>query len=195
MNESSANTVEPSESSQKKNSETWEWTKALVIAVILALLIRSFLFESYVVDGDSMLPNLHDGERLIVNKISYTFGMPQRGDMVVFHATEDKDFIKRVIAVPGDTIELINDELTINGKRYDEPYLKNVIESAKMQGSSYNDRSFGPIEVPEGHVVVFGDNRPNSHDSRDLGPIPLEKVVGRADLVFWPIRSFHLIHE
>lgn len=194
MNESSVEAVKPSESSQK-NGETWEWIKALVIAVVLALLIRQFLFAPFVIDGDSMLPNFHDRERLIVNKISYTLGTPQRGDVIVFNATEDKDYIKRVIALPGDTIELVNDELFINGEQVDEPYLKSEIESAKMQGSSYNDRGYGPIKVPEDHIVVFGDNRPNSSDSRDLGPIPMEKVVGRADLVFWPIRSINLIHE
>jgi signal peptidase I len=194
MNESSFGSVHPS-GSPKKANEIWEWIKALFIAIILALLIRQFLFAPFVVEGDSMNPNLHDEERLIVNKIVYTIGSPKRGDVIVFHATQEKDYIKRVIALPGDTIELTDDQLFVNGKPYEEPYLKSVIESAKMQGSSFNTRDYGPMKVPEDHIVVFGDNRPNSQDSRDLGPIPVNTVVGRADLIFWPIHAFHLIHK
>jgi signal peptidase I len=194
MNESSFESVQSSERTNK-NNEIWEWIKALFIAVILALVIRYFLFAPFVVEGDSMNPNLHDGDRLIVNKIIYTIGSVKRGEVIVFHATEEKDYIKRVIALPGDTIELTDDRLIINGKPIEEPYLKSVIESAKMQGSSYNTRDYGPMEVPEGHIIVFGDNRPNSQDSRDLGPISINKLVGRADIVFWPMDSFQLIHH
>jgi signal peptidase I len=189
------NSINSTEEPSKKNSELMEWSKALFVAVVLALLIRQFLFAPFVVEGDSMLPNFHDGERLIVNEVLYKFRDPKRDEVIVFHATEQKDYIKRVIGLPGDTVELVNDELRINGQPYEEPYLSTVVESAKMQGTSYNNRDYGPIQVPEGHVVVLGDNRSNSADSRDLGPIPIENIVGRADIVFWPISALKLVNH
>src|SRR5437763_449971 len=107
----------------KKKNELWEWTKALLIAVALAAVIRYFLFAPIVVDGLSMMPTLHDQDRMIVNKLSYEIGTPHRFDIIVFHAPEGKDYIKRVIGLPGDRIEYKNDTLYVNGKAYKEPYL------------------------------------------------------------------------
>ena len=107
----------------KKKNELWEWTKALLIAVILAAVIRYFLFAPIVVDGLSMMPTLKDQDRMIVNKFSYNIGEPKRFDIIVFHAPEQKDYIKRVIGLPGDTIEYKDDTLFVNGKAYEEPYL------------------------------------------------------------------------
>ena len=103
----------------KDKNEIWEWIKALFIAIILAFIIRIFLFTPIVVEGSSMEPTLQDQERMIVTKI----GEPKRFDIVVFHASESKDYIKRVIGLPGDRIEYIDDTLYINGTPYDEPYL------------------------------------------------------------------------
>lgn len=186
---------EPSSAKKKKPGETWEWIKALIIAVLLALLIRQFLFAPFIVDGESMMPNLLNNERLIVNKIVYTFGKPERGEIIVFHATEEKDYIKRVIGLPGDKVQLIDDKLMINDKPVEEPYLKAAIARAETEGHHYNNRDYGPVVVPEGHIIVFGDNRPNSQDSRDLGPISMDRIVGKADLVFWPLSEFHRIQH
>jgi len=103
----------------KGKNELWEWTKALLIAIGLAAVIRYFLFAPIVVDGHSMMPTLHNGDRMIVNKL----GKPERFDIIVFHAPEQKDYIKRVIGLPGDTVEYKNDVLYINGVAYEEPYL------------------------------------------------------------------------
>ena len=108
---------------KKKKNETWEWIKALLIAFGLAAIIRIFLFTPIVVDGESMMPTLENGDRMIVNKIGYTIGKPDRFDIVVFHAPEQKDYIKRVIGLPGDEVEYRDDVLYINGKPIEEPYL------------------------------------------------------------------------
>lgn len=182
----------PSKESPRKN-ELWEWTKALLLAVALAMLIRTFLFASFLVDGRSMLPNLQDEERLVVNKIIYHLREPKRGEIVVFHATPEKDYIKRVIALPGETVEVMDDTLYINGKKQQEPYLRDV-EAAYHKERLHYTFNFGPVKVPEDHVFVMGDNRPNSEDSREFGPVPLDVVVGRAEVVFWPLPNIRWLH-
>lgn len=169
----------------------WDWIKAIGVAVILAFVIRTYLFAPVVVDGESMLPNLKHGERLIMNKFVYLIGEPDPKDVVVFHATEEKDYIKRVIAVEGETVEMLDDQLYINGKPVAEPYLDKFKEIAKNEGRLPLTYDFGPITVPEGKIFVMGDNRQNSKDSRDptVGPVSLEKVVGRAHFVFWPFNE------
>jgi signal peptidase I len=177
-------------SSRAKN-ETWEWIKALGIAIALAFLIRTFLFAPFIVEGESMESTLHNNEKLVVNKAVYYLTQPKRGDIIVFHAEESRDYIKRVVAVAGDTVEVRNDQLLINGKPVDEPYLaKNREEAAKLGVPLTND--FGPIQVGEGEIFVLGDNRLNSHDSRAIGPISLDRVVGRAEFVFWPLSQIRL---
>jgi signal peptidase I len=180
---------------QAKN-EIWEWTKALLIALGLVFLIRQFLFAPFIVDGPSMQPNFHTGERLIVNKIIYAIRKPKRGEVIVFHATKDKDYIKRVIALPGETVKVQGDEVLVNGKPLDEPYIREAVEQAHRNNKPYNRIDMPEITVPEGTVFVMGDNRSDSTDSRSpmLGPIPYDRIVGRADLLFWPIGEFRLIH-
>ncbi|GAB7388119.1 signal peptidase I [Bacillaceae bacterium] len=177
------------EGTKKVKNEIWEWVKALAIAIVLAFIIRTFLFAPFVVDGTSMMPTLHDGERLIVNKLIYLLGEPERGNIIVFKATEDRDYIKRVIAVGGETVEMKDDQLYINGKPVDEPYLEEYKKQAHAEGRLLTN-DFGPVKVPEGEIFVMGDNRENSKDSRVIGTIPLEKVIGRADVVFWPLSDF-----
>lgn len=174
-------------------NELWEWTKALLVAIALAVIIRTFLFAPFLVDGQSMDPNLADQERLIVNKLIYMAREPKRGEILVFHATSEKDYIKRVIGLPGETIEFKDDTLYIDGKAHPEPELEQIEAAYHKNGISYTT-DFGPVQVPEGHLFVMGDNRPNSEDSRELGPIPLDAVVGRGDLVFWPLPQFRLLH-
>ena len=108
----------------KKKNEIWEWTKALIIAVLLAAVIRYFLFAPIVVDGLSMMPTLQDQDRMIVNKFSYKIGEPERFDIIVFHAPEEKDYIKRVIGLPGIKLNIKMIHLYVNGKAYEEPYLR-----------------------------------------------------------------------
>ncbi|HJV44112.1 MAG TPA: signal peptidase I [Bacillota bacterium] len=175
---------------EKKKNEIWEWSKALIIAVLLAFLIRTFLFAPFVVDGTSMMPNLHDRERLIVTKLVYYLEQPKRGEIVVFHATKERDYIKRVIAVGGDKIEVKNDQLYINDKPVDEPYLNEYRKQAHEQGVPLTGDFDRPIVVPNGEIFAMGDNRRNSKDSRIIGTVKLEEVVGRADVVFWPLSAF-----
>ena len=160
--------------------EAKDWIVSIVIAVALALFIRQFIVELYVVDGPSMRPTLLSEERLVVNKFVYRVRNPERGEIIVFKYPRDtsRDFIKRVIAVPGDTIKIEDGRVYVNRDLKDEPY---ILEKTL---SDYPEAT-----VPEGHIFVMGDNRNNSEDSRfaDVGFVPYELVKGKAVLVFWPL--------
>jgi signal peptidase I len=161
-----------------KWKEVWDWLRSILIAIVLAMLIRLFLFEVFVVEGRSMYPTLIEAERVMVNKLVYRFDNPRLGDIVVFEFVPGRDFIKRVIGVEGDKIEIINGRLYINNKLLDEPYLLENIEV-------YN---YGPVIVPPGYLFLMGDYRQNSMDSRDprVGFISEEDIKGRAFFIFWP---------
>ncbi|MGJ7922410.1 signal peptidase I [Neobacillus sp. LXY-4] len=180
----------------KKKNELWEWTKALVIAVVLAAIIRTFLFAPIVVDGLSMMPTLHNQDRMIVNKFSYKIGEPERFDIIVFHAPEGKDYIKRVIGLPGDEIEYKDDILYVNGKAYEEPYLeeykKAVIDGPLTEPFTLEEK-IGKKKVPEGQLFVMGDNRRYSKDSRHIGTIPMEKVLGNTKILYWPVKDIQIV--
>ncbi|MEH7333452.1 signal peptidase I [Neobacillus drentensis] len=181
----------------KKKNELWEWTKALLIAVILAALIRYFLFAPIVVDGLSMMPTLKDQDRMIVSKFSYDIGKPKRFDIIVFHAPEHKDYIKRVIGLPGDTIEYKDDVLYVNGKAYKEPYLdeykKQVNDGPLTSSFKLEETAVGRKTVPPGELFVMGDNRRFSKDSRHIGTIPMSKVIGKTSIVYWPLNDAHIV--
>ncbi|UII57393.1 signal peptidase I [Cytobacillus spongiae] len=181
----------------KKKNELWEWTKALVIAVLLAAVIRYFLFAPIVVDGLSMMPTLHDQDRMIVNKFSYTIGEPKRFDIIVFHAPENKDYIKRVIGLPGDKVEYKNDKLYINGEAYEEPYLDeykaDVVDGPLTESFTLEETPVGQATVPEGHLFVMGDNRRYSKDSRHIGAVSMEEILGKTNMVYWPIEDARII--
>ena len=180
----------------KKKNELWEWMKALIIAVVLAAVIRSFLFAPIVVDGLSMMPTLHDHDRMIVNKFSYTIGEPKRFDVIVFHAPENKDYIKRIIGLPGDTVEYKDDILYVNGKALKEPYLdeykKQVIDGPLTEPFTLKDK-IGRETVPDGHLFVMGDNRRFSKDSRHIGAISMDKVLGKTSILYWPIKDAQIV--
>lgn len=163
--------------------EIFEWIKSIAIAGILALLIHTFLFAIVIVSGPSMKPTLQDGERLIMNKIIYNFSSPTQGDIIVFHASEKDDYIKRVIGVEGDKVEVSNNQLFINDQPIEEPYLRNI-----------KTEDISPMIVPEGTVYVLGDNRNNSTDSRFIGPVLVDKVVGRVNILIWPLNKFSVIN-
>jgi signal peptidase I len=175
-----------------KNTDWLDWGKTLLIALVFAIFIRMFLFTSYEVQGESMMPNVFDGERFIVNKIGYGFKEPERFDLIVFHATEDEDYIKRVIGLPGDVIYYQNDVLYINNEPVSEPFLEQKVED--YQWGPYTTDFAVPEAIPPGHVFVLGDNRPNSLDSRRLGPISNEQIVGKVDLRFWPLKDVGVIN-
>ncbi|MFD2612978.1 signal peptidase I [Paenibacillus gansuensis] len=180
-------------------NEAWEWIKALLIAAVLVFVIRYFIFAPFIVDGPSMQPNFETGERLIVNKIVYSIRKPHRGEVVVFHAPEGKDYIKRVIGLPGDKITVEGDTVSVNGKPIEEQYIKAAVDEMKKNGGLYNTGPGFPNgmvqdgTVPEGSIFVMGDNRGNSKDGREIGYIPYNKVIGRADVIFWPINNISLV--
>lgn len=180
----------------KQKNELWEWVKALIIAVVLAAVIRYFLFAPIVVDGESMMPTLLDKDRMIVNKFSYKIGEPERFDIIVFHAPENKDYIKRVIGLPGDRVEYKNDTLYINGKKYDEPYLDQYKEE-EVDGPLTEpftlEEIIGQETVPQGHLFVMGDNRRYSKDSRHIGTVPMEKVLGNTSIIYWPLKDIRIV--
>ncbi|MEI2399346.1 MULTISPECIES: signal peptidase I [Paenibacillus] len=189
------------QSPRKPKNEVLEWIKAIAIALVLVILIRWLLFKPFIVDGPSMQPNFHTGERVIVNEILYDIRTPQRGEVIVFHVpSEGRDFIKRVIGVAGDTVKVEGDVVTVNGEPVNETYIQGAIDDAHNNNSLYNNKNF-PNEdftdgtVPEGHVFVMGDNRSDSTDSRMIGYVPLGDIVGRADLIFWPVKDITVINH
>ncbi|WP_062048674.1 signal peptidase I [Bacillus sp. JCM 19034] len=177
------------EEEKSKKKESWEWIKAILFAFALAFIIRQFLLAPVIVDGESMLPTLENSDRMIVNKMAYTFSEPKRFDIIVFHAPAGKDYIKRVIGLPGDEIKYENDQLYVNGEAIDEPYLE---EFQRLYEPEVLTHDFLPIIVPEQQLFVLGDNRRRSKDSRDIGTIHVDEVIGRARIVFWPISNFRI---
>ncbi|MBD8134637.1 signal peptidase I [Bacillus sp. CFBP 13597] len=181
----------------EKRKEVFSWIKAILIAVILAFLIRTYIFAPIVVDGESMMPTLQDHERIVLTKFGTNIDNIDRFDIVVFHATVDKDYIKRVIGLPGDHIEYKDDTLYINGKAYEEPYLdkyKNQMTSGMPLTESFKLEDItGSMTVPEGQLFLMGDNRQNSLDSREIGTISVDEIVGKANLVYWPINEIKIV--
>ena len=162
----------------------FDWALVVVIALVVALGVRTFLLAHFVVEGSSMYSTLETGDRVFVNKVSYRLHDPNRGDVVVLHeirGTTERDLIKRVIAVGGEEIEMRSCAVRIGGQLLIEPYLDPTVVTPGNCGGD-----FGPILVPEGAVFVMGDNRAGSQDSRTLGPVLLDDIVGRAFVVFWP---------
>ncbi len=163
--------------------EIKDWVVSIVIAVALAMFIRTFIVELYVVDGPSMRPTLESEERLVVNKFIYRFRPPEKGEVLVFQYPRDpsRDFIKRVIATPGDTIEIREGRVLVNDQLLTEDY---ILEKTRSE--------YPKSTVPEGRIFVMGDNRNNSEDSRfaDVGFVPYDLIKGKALLVFWPISQY-----
>lgn len=179
--------------------ELWDWIKTFAIAIVLVIIIRLFLLDNYVVYGQSMEPNFHHNNRLIVNKVLYDIRDPKRGEVIVLHAPEGEDYIKRVIALPGETIKVTGDDVYINGERLEEKYIEEEVRKALAGGYTYNNSDY-PVDetevtVPEGTVFVLGDNRPYSKDSRKIGFIDMKEIVGRAEVVYWPFTEFKIVRN
>lgn len=161
-----------------------------VVALSIFLILYLFIMQPHQVNGQSMDLTFRDGEYLMTDKISYRFGLPKRGDVIVFEAPPAAqcpegagcDFIKRVIGLPGDTVEVKNDHYYVNGKLLSEPYL-----DASVLTKPFNYTQNGPVLIPEGSYFVSGDNRPHSSDSRMWGPVDFKKIVGKVFFRYWPI--------
>ncbi|HEY9740438.1 MAG TPA: signal peptidase I [Coleofasciculaceae cyanobacterium] len=174
----------PEKHSLQKAENPWvEGLKTIVLSGVLAFGIRSFVAEARYIPSGSMLPTLQINDRLIIDKISYNFREPGRGDIVVFSPTDTlkqqnfKDaFIKRVIGLPGDKVEVKGERVYIN----DQPVRENYIEEKP-------NYSFGPATVPPNQYLVLGDNRNNSYDSHYWGYVPRDRIIGRAVVRFWPL--------
>ncbi len=186
----------------KKKSTIWEYAESIIIALVLALVIRTFVVQAFKIPSGSMEPTLEIGDHLLVNKFIYGIKIPftsinlfpwkspQRGDVIVFiyPLEPDKDFIKRVIGVGGDTVSMVNKKLYINGVEVPDPhafYRENTI----LLGDVQKLDNFGPVTVPKGSLFVMGDNRDHSFDSRFWGFVPLKDVLGKAFAIYWSWNS------
>lgn len=175
----------------KTKEELKSWFVTLIIAFGIVLVVRTFLFAPYSVDGASMEPTLHDHEKIFVNKFS-SVNSVTRGDIVIIEGPEE-NYVKRVIGLPGDIVEMKNDQLTINGKMIDESYLSYNRKTAKQMGTLLTG-DFGPVTVPAKEYFVMGDNRLVSMDSRNgLGLIKKDTIVGKSEFVFYPFSDFRTV--
>lgn len=167
--------------------------ETVVVALVLAVVLYLFIMTPHEVVGNSMHPTYKNGEYLMANKITYRFSDPQRGDVVIFQYSETQDFIKRVIAVPGDKVMIKDGAIYINEEKLDESNY--LADSVITNGGSYIHEG-QTVTVPDGQYFVSGDNRPNSSDSREFGPISKEKIKGKAWIVYFPFSEFRLVtHE
>jgi signal peptidase I len=177
---------------QSPQENPWiEGIKTIVTAAILAFGIRAFVAEARYIPSSSMEPTLQVNDRLIIEKVSYHFQEPKRGDVVVFNPTkalQEKDFrdafIKRVIGLPGESIEVKTGKVYVNGQAIKEKYIS--------EDPNYN---YGPITVPKRQYLVLGDNRNNSYDSHYWGHVPKEKIIGKAFVRFWPFNRLEILHK
>ncbi len=175
-----------------------EYAEVFAVALCLALLIRGVAVQAFQIPSGSMLPTLQVGDHILVNKFLYGIRLPfagtrlvpltdpRRGDVVVFTYPVDpsKDFIKRVIGVAGDVVEIRDKHVYINGQAWEDPHAYFVDGPALVRGSSTRD-NFGPVTVPPGHVFVMGDNRDRSYDSRFWGFVSLQEIEGKAFFIYW----------
>lgn len=169
-------------------SATAEWILIAIGSVVLALILRMFLLQSFYIPSGSMEGTLTTNDRVLVNKLSYQFSDPSTGDVLVFNRPDDlggdiDNLIKRVIAVGGDTVEGRDGLVFVNGVALDESYLD--------EGTLTS--TFSPVIIPPDFIWVMGDSRGNSSDSRVFGPIALESVVGRSFVQIWPLQDFELL--
>jgi signal peptidase I len=187
----------------RTKSTVREYAEALGVALLLALVIRTFVVQAFKIPSGSMLPTLQIGDHILVNKFIYGprlevpltqwslgqlpgFREPRAGDVVVFiyPKERDKDFIKRIVAVAGQTVESRGDHILIDGKQVEDPH-------AHYEKRDHVD--FGPYTVPAGHVFVMGDNRDESYDSRFWGPVPIQDIKGLAMVIYWSWGGEHFV--
>ena len=195
---------EQSDDDESSLSFIYELPILILVALVVAVVITTFLIQIFFIPSASMVPTLVIDDFFLVNKLSYTFGEPEAGDVVVFDSpfssdtvdddsivekvtrnvaealglrtADAADLIKRIVAVGGDTVEIVDNQVLVNGIAMDEPY--------RQPGSTMPDMD--PTEIPDGHIWVMGDNRNKSQDSRRFGAVPVEDVIGRAFVIVWP---------
>jgi len=189
---------------QKINAIVREWTESIIIAFVLAMFIRTFFIQAFKIPSGSMRPTLIEGDRLMVNKLRYGpkvpftrdkrlpgFSEPKRGDVIVFVYPVDpkRDFIKRLVGFGGETVEIKEGDIFIDGAPVEEPIIKDNFY--------YNRGEYGregkQIEIPEDHFFVLGDNSGSSSDGRFWGFVPEANVIGRAELIYWPFNRMRFI--
>ncbi len=172
--------------------EALDWVTSIAVALIIALLIRRFVFTLVRVDGPSMNPTLTHNDTLFTSRLMYT---PKVGDIIIFRppASPKTPYVKRVIATEGQTVDIdpLTGTVTVDGKAYDEPYIAEPIQPSRMGDMEY------PFTVPEGTVFVLGDNRNNSHDSRDsdVGAVPVKNIIGKAQFRLLPLSTFGSLYK
>jgi signal peptidase I len=185
----------------RRKSLVREYVEAIAIAILLALVIRTFVVQAFTIPSGSMMDTLLVGDYILVNKFLYGPELPftdvhlpglrgpQRGDIIVFKYPQDekRDFIKRIVGIPGDTIQVRGAQVFLNGKPLDEPYVKAGPARPHLGGPPYCGYAFGcePTVVPPGSYFVMGDNRDNSQDSRYWGFVKRDKIKGKAFLIYW----------
>ena len=164
--------------------------QVIVLALSIFVVVYLFLFQPHQVKGNSMVPNFHNGELLLTNKISYRFGEPQRGDVIIFKAPPGEpcaeiecEYIKRIIGIPGDRVEVQGGKVYVNGQKLDEQYLPK--EYITTQGNYLQENR--EQVIPEDSYLALGDNRSHSRDGREFGPVEKESIVGKAWLRYWPV--------
>lgn len=180
------------ETKEKIKKETYEWIKSIIIALIIALILRHFVVESYATPTTSMEPTVKIGDRMFCNKFIYRFEEPQRGDIVVFKPPSKAEagkrlYLKRIIGVEGENIEIKNGKVYINGKSLKEPYIK---EEPYYEGCEYCK-----MKIPKGTVFAMGDNRNNSADSHIWGPLSKKNILGRIFVTYWPPGRIHIFKK
>lgn len=190
--------------SKRQKTVIREWVESIVFAFILAMFIRAFFFQAFRIPTGSMRTTLIEGDRLLVNKLYYGakmpftdyrlpgFTEPKRGDVIVFVYPEDpkRDYIKRLIGLPGDVIEIKFGDIYVNGELVEDPVIKKIYY--------YNRGDYAGISqkttVPEGMYFVLGDNSASSHDSRYWGFVPENNLIGKAEVIYWPLNRMRFIH-
>jgi signal peptidase I len=175
-----------------------EYAAIVIVAVLVALAVQAWLLKPYRIPSGSMLDTLRPGDRVLVNRVVYHLRDPQRGDVIVFNYPQDPDvvFIKRVVGLPGDLLEVRDGRLLVNGRRAAEPYVHRsrgradpTLAQAAIAGSTLHDpwSLAEPYRVPAGNYFVMGDNRTDSDDSRDWGTVPRTAIVGEGLATYWPL--------
>lgn len=186
----------------QQKSKFREYVEAIILAVVIAFFVRTFIIQAYKIPSGSMKPTLLIGDHLLVTKFNYgvklpllrsmliPLGQPKRGDIVVFIYPEDrsKDFIKRMVGLPGDTIEVREKKVFINNLPWNDPYGRHV-DSLMIPGAVQPRDNFGPVTVPAGSYFVMGDNRDESYDSRFWGFVKQEDILGKALIIYWSWNS------
>ena len=178
-----APSIEPAASQSNWKGALREIAETIILTLVIFLLIRTVV-QNFRVEGMSMEPNFHDGQFLLINKLAYKLGDLERGDVIVFRYPRDpsRDFIKRVIGLPGETVEIINGQVYINGELLGIDYHTNE--------AGYNS---GAVTLGPDDIFVLGDNRPNSSDSHSWGTLPRDLIIGRVVLSYWPPDEWGLI--